>query len=237
MIHALLLTAAGSSVRMGGIAKKEYLTIREESTGTISVLSSSLFAFLSTGLFSRILITVPKNGEADARSVLKADGRIEALLSAQSVRLQFAEGGSSRQESVRKGLEHLAAEGGSGGSLPDTVLIHDAARPWVSEKVIREVLETTLLKGAAVPAIPPVDTEKEIDPSGKIIRHLDRSRIICVQTPQGFRFRELLAAHEKAAGDSRTYTDDTEIWGTYAGDVYKTEGDRENRKITYPGDL
>ncbi|HPX47489.1 MAG TPA: 2-C-methyl-D-erythritol 4-phosphate cytidylyltransferase, partial [Treponemataceae bacterium] len=73
MIHALLLTAAGSSVRMGG-TKKEYLTVRQESTGTVSVLSSSLYAFLATGLFSRILITVPKNGETEARKILAADG-------------------------------------------------------------------------------------------------------------------------------------------------------------------
>lgn len=236
MIHALLLTAAGSSVRMGG-TKKEYLTVRQESTGTVSVLSSSLYAFLATGLFSRILITVPKNGETEARKILAADGRLDTLSRAHNINLLFAEGGSSRQESVRLGLERLALDSERLNMQPDTVLIHDAARPWVSDRLIREVLETTLLRGAAVPGVSPVDTEKEIDRSGKIIRHLERSRIVCVQTPQGFRFSGLLSAHRMAATDGKTYTDDAEIWGCYAGDVYTIDGDRENKKITYPGDV
>jgi len=58
-----------------------------------------------------------------------------------------------------------------------------------------------------------------------------------VQTPQGFRLNELLEAHGKAANDGRAYTDDTEIWGRYAGEVHVCPGDRNNRKITWKGDL
>lgn len=233
MPDALVLTAAGSSTRMGGPVKKEYLTISEEAGSRISVLSASLFQFLTLRLFPAVVITVPAGGETEARMVLAEDRRIGEFLASGAVDLRFAEGGASRQESVRNGLEALAES----GAAINAVLIHDGARPWVSEAVIRAVLEGTKLHGAAVPAIPAVDTQKEIGPDGRVVRHLDRSAIVSVQTPQGFRFAGLLEAHRKAAGDGATYTDDTEIWGRYAGDVWICAGDRENRKITYRGDL
>jgi 2-C-methyl-D-erythritol 4-phosphate cytidylyltransferase len=236
---ALIVTAAGSSSRMGGSVKKEYLTINDGGTDTVSVLSSALRAFLSTGLFSDIAITVPAGGEAEACALLERDGAIGALLCANRTRpIVFAEGGPSRQESVRKGLERLAASiAEEGRPLPSIVLVHDGARPWVTERTIRLVADLAARRGAAIPGVNPVDTQKEIDADGKIIRHLDRSRILAVQTPQGFRFADLLEAHRKAAGDGRTYTDDAEIWGRYAGDAWVCEGDRENKKITYKDDL
>lgn len=237
MRRALILTAAGSSTRMGGPVKKEYLTIAENEAGRISVLSSALHAFLSTKLFSDIIITVPSSGEAEARRVLAEDRRIAPLLEASGITLYFAEGGRTRQESVRAGIELLAARWINEAGAGDIVLIHDGARPWISKAAIRRVIETTELRGAAVPGIPSVDTQKEIDSDGRIVRHLDRSRIMSVQTPQGFRFDAIRSAHAKAADDGCSYTDDTEIWGRYAGDVYVCEGDRENRKITYQGDL
>lgn len=237
--YALIVTAAGSSARMGGSVKKEYLTIDENGVDTISVLSSALHAFLSTGLFSDILITVPAGGEDAAHNLLERDGRIDALVCAHHARpIVFAEGGPTRQESVRNGLERLASViSDEGRSLPDIVLVHDGARPWVTETLIRDVVRCAELHGASVPGFNPVDTQKEVDDTGKIIRHLDRSKIVSVQTPQGFRFATLLEAHRSAASDGRAYTDDTEIWGRYAGDVFVCEGDRENKKITFMDDL
>jgi len=235
MVRALVLTAAGSSSRMGGTVKKEYLPLEENGTGTVSVLSSSLFTFLSTRSFTHILITVPRDGENLARKTIDADGRIADALASQGITLIFTEGGSTRQESVRRGL--VALESLASSNPIDTVLIHDAARPWVTAETIGAVIAETERIGAAVPGIPSVDTQKETDESGKILRHLERSRIVSVQTPQGFRYAELLAAHRKAADDGKEYTDDTEIWGRYAGDVQVVEGNRENKKITWQGDI
>ena len=81
------------------------------------------------------------------------------------------------------------------------------------------------------------DTQKEIDDEGFIVRHLVRSNLVAVQTPQCFKFKELLEAHGRAATDGREYTDDTEIWGEYSGRVRVTKGDVNNIKITYPSDL
>ena len=116
-------------------------------------------------------------------------------------------------------------------------MIHDGARPFVSKEVIMEALQAALEFGASVPGVTPTDTQKEIDGDGFIVRHLTRSSLVAVQTPQCFRFKELLEAHEKAATDGREYTDDTEIWGQYCGPVRVTKGDVNNIKITYPADL
>ncbi len=232
---ALVLTAAGSSTRMGGAEKKEYLTISSNDGLRVSVLSSALFAFLATNLISSVVITVPAGGSDKARAVLFEDERVVNALSGGQITLSFAEGGSSRQESVRHGLAALAEQ--TGGALPDIVLIHDGARPWVSEKLIHDVIVTTEQFGAGIPGVTPTDTLKEMSENGTISRHLDRSRLVAVQTPQGFRFGEIRAAHEKARDDGRTYTDDAEIWGQYVGTVRVCEGDFNNRKVTYPGDL
>lgn len=236
---ALILTAAGSSARMGGSVKKEYLTIDDSGTDTVSVLSSALHAFLSTGLFSDILITVPPGGIAEASALLARDGRIDALVCAHRSRpIVFAEGGATRQASVKNGLERLASViADEGRPLPELVLVHDGARPWVTERTILAVVECARLRGASVPGYNPVDTQKEVDDTGKVIRHLDRPKIVSVQTPQGFRFAPLLDAHRAAALDGKAYTDDTEIWGRYSGDVYVCEGDRANKKITFQEDL
>ena len=103
--------------------------------------------------------------------------------------------------------------------------------------VIMEALEAAVLNGASVPGITPTDTQKEIDEKGFVVRHLVRSSLVAVQTPQCFKFKELLEAHGKAAADGREYTDDTEIWGQYCGPVRVTKGDVNNIKITYPADL
>lgn len=228
-----MLTAAGNSTRMGGEVKKEYITLSSSDCGRISIISSALYAFLSTNLFCHILITVPVNGENDARKALAEDLRIKPLLISNGITLHFTSGGSTRQQSVKNGLDFLQKI----DSTIDIVLIHDAARPWITTTTIHEVLNGTEKYGASVPAITSVDTQKETDENGKIIRHLERNRIVSVQTPQGFLFTPLIAAHAKAAGDGKNYTDDTEIWACYAGDVYIVDGDRNNRKVTYQGDI
>ena len=123
------------------------------------------------------------------------------------------------------------------GKIPDAVLIHDGARPFVSKKIIDDVISSLEKSGAAVPGVPAVDTQKQVDENGKIVAHLERSKIFAVQTPQAFQFAPLLEAHKKASADGRVYTDDTEIWGQYCGDVYISYGETTNKKITYKEDL
>ena len=229
---AIIITAAGSSSRMGGSVKKEFLPLKD---GT--VLSSCASAFLNTlsknYQITDFVITCRAGSEGEAKDAVKScayDG------------FSFVTGGKSRQESVFKGLLEVEKN----GSCPDIVMIHDGARPFVTEKIILEGVETALEFGASVPGLTPTDTQKEIDENGMIVRHLVRSRLAAVQTPQNFNFERLLEAHKKAAlqveqlaagGIKKEFTDDTEIWGQFCGKVKVYEGDIKNIKITFPKDL
>ncbi|MGI5089039.1 IspD/TarI family cytidylyltransferase [Treponema sp. OMZ 805] len=225
--NAVLITAAGSSQRFG--EKKEFLPL---STDThTSVLSACLYAFVSAGCVSCYVITVPQGKVETVYSLLAADTRLSSFFSTHRDTLHIVEGGATRQESVYKGLLALADKNIT------FILVHDGARPWVSVEVITSVLTATEQYGAAVPAIPVTDTQKEVDKTGKIIRHLRRDLLAAVQTPQGFRFEPLLYAHRQACNDGNTYTDDSEIYAQYCGAVYICPGARENKKITYREDL
>ena len=215
---AIIITAAGSSTRIGSGIKKEYLPFKN---GTVLSVCAETFLNACTDFeITDFIVTCPAGG---------IEKCIEAL-GPLTPEVRIAEGADTRQKSVYNGL--LAVTGN-----PDIVLIHDGARPFVSRQVIMEALKAALESGASVPGVTPTDTQKEIDDQGFIVRHLQRSKLTAVQTPQCFRFKELLEAHGKAAADGREYTDDTEIWGAYCGPVRVTKGDVKNIKITYPSDL
>ena len=225
--NAVLITAAGSSHRFG--KKKEFLLLNSDTH--ISVLSACFYAFVSTACFSHYVITVPQGQVETAYSLLTNDIRLSSFFEKDENSFIIVEGGATRQESVYKGLSVLADKNIA------YILVHDGARPWVSGEVITSVLAAAEKYGAAVPVISVTDTQKEVDETGTIIRHLRRDRLAAVQTPQGFRFEPLLYAHRKACNDGNIYTDDSEIYAAYCGSVRTCPGARENKKITYREDL
>lgn len=210
--------AAGESKRAGSGKNKIYRTIKTE-----SVLKRSVRPFIENEKFERICIVIAK-GEEEAVSRALADFK-------KSQKIQFAEGGKTRQESVYAGLQELSEE------APDIVLIHDAARPWVTEYIIEAVLEAVDKFGACAPVITAPDALKIVNTQGFITGHLLRSETVAAQTPQGFRFTSILEAHQKALNDGIPYIDDTEIYSTYIGKVFTVAGDPVNRKITYIHDI
>lgn len=227
----VILCAAGSSTRIKdslkqyGTTKKEYLPLE---TGT--VLSTAAKKFLKSLNITALVITVPENGEAEARAALFSDKEIPELL--KNTPLLFVPGGDTRQKSVFNALKSMAGL----SEIPEYVLIHDGARPFVTEKIITDTFEAAVESGASVPGTTPVDTQKLMNDKGFIQLHLQRSLMAAVQTPQGFRLNDLLAAHEKAYNDGNEYTDDTEIWGKYIGPVKVVAGDICNKKITFAED-
>ena len=233
---AIIITAAGSSTRIGGGIKKEYLPYK---SGTVlSVCAETFLNACKDFEITDFIVTCPKDGREQCRAALGDMDCFAALqlamtgadTFAMTKGLQIVEGSDTRQKSVYNGL--LAVKGN-----PDIVLIHDGARPFVSEELIKDAISAAIEYGASVPGVTPTDTQKEIDGDGFICRHLVRSNLTAVQTPQCFNFSQLLEAHKKAAKDQREYTDDTEIWGVYCGRVKVTKGDVNNIKITYPSDL
>lgn len=226
---ALILTAAGSSQRMGTGQKKEFLPL---SDGT--VLSTSLKPFLKNEHLSHIVITYPDGQLAPLKAALYASAETVQLLEERGLSVLFEAGGASRQLSVYNALCALKKV-----CSPELVLIHDAARPWVTEEIIQGVVESAAVYGAAVPATPAVDTLAFTNEEKNIITgYADRPHTFCLQTPQGFRFADLLEAHRKAAADNnKTCTDDTTIWAAYCGPVHLSEGSTANKKITFKEDI
>ena len=208
-----LITAAGSSTRMGGI-KKEFIRYQGK-----PLICHALKPFLKTDIFSKIYLTC--NPEmTDIFSDTLGDNSLVSIV----------KGGKTRQESVFLGLEAMRNE------CPEIVLIHDGARPFVSEKIIMEVAVNTRKYGACAPVIPLVDSVKVVNNSF-IEAHPERTSMKAIQTPQGFRFRDIYDSHVRAKTIEREFNDDTEIYSMFAGNVYTVPGALENLKITYTDDL
>ncbi len=215
---AVIITAAGSSNRMGMDTKKEFLILNNQ-----PVLLLSVKPFIDSNLFSNYIIVLPKNDVDKVKNILSP--------LKEKANFIFVSGGQSRQESVYNGLLALKNE------MPDFVLIHDGARPWISEYVIEQVYRMTILKNAAIPVIPSINAMKTIDPSGTIITNLIREFTVAAQTPQGFNYPKILSSHKKAHSDNLLYIDDAEIYGKYEGEVTTVSGDIANKKITYQSDM
>jgi 2-C-methyl-D-erythritol 4-phosphate cytidylyltransferase/2-C-methyl-D-erythritol 2,4-cyclodiphosphate synthase len=221
---AILVVAAGRGTRVGGDQPKQYRPL--------------LGIPLLTRTLSNLSSAAP---DAHLRAVIHADDR--AAYSAALGQLpeggaNWAEpaiGGATRQQSVRNGLEALAAEGISQEAI---VLVHDAARPFLTSGLVSRAIETARSHGAAVPGLPLTDTVKQVAPSGRIHGSPDRASLRTVQTPQAFRFDVLLAAHRQAA-DAGEYdlTDDAAVVERAGHAVYVFEGERENIKLTTADDF
>lgn len=220
---AIIITAAGSSTRIGSGIKKEYLPFQN---GT--VLSTCVQTFINSCknrfIITDFIITCPPNGKSECQNALKSSSQQEIE------NFQIVEGDKTRQKSVYNAMCAVKNQ-------PQIVLIHDGARPFVSEKIIIEGILAAKNFGASVPGLTPTDTQKQIDKDGFIINHLERASLVAVQTPQCFNFQKLLEAHKKSHLEEKEYTDDTEIWGKYCGKVKVIPGESKNIKITYPKDL
>ena len=214
-MNVAVILAAGSSSRMGRGIKKEYMTYRDK-----PLLYHGVETFVKTGLFEKVILVCRRDYISITEDILSS---LPGLV--------FIPGGSTRQESVMEALKYLAE------SSPEYILIHDGARPFVSSRTIENVLIKTREKGACIPVEPATNTMKIVDEEGKIISHLNRSFTKGAQTPQGFGYRQLLEAHNKAVQDEGLFTDDSEIWDRFVGPVYTVEGNLENDKITYRSDL
>lgn len=227
---SLIIPAAGSSTRMGGV-KKQFAPFNKAGS-TATVLSETLVRFLETKRFSVIVVCLANADVEYARQLVLRDARVSSLAGSFTA-IYYIAGGNTRQASVHAGLEFLALQ----HCPPHIVLVHDAARPHVSADVILRVLEKAEAFSAVVPVIPTVDTQKQVDENNLIRTHLKRSELVSVQTPQGFIFKNLLNAHRQAAHDARTYTDDSELYARYIDVVGTCAGEKANRKITYTSDL
>ena len=208
---AAIVLAAGRGLRVGGDLPKQYRQIAGE-----PVIRASLAAFERHAEVARVQ---PVIQEEDAGLFQAATGGLKLLAPVQ--------GGATRQASVRAGLEAMVA------SPPDLVLVHDAARPFVSAALISRAIAAAADSGAAIPAVAVTDTVKRVDAGGRVCETLDRAVLRTVQTPQAFRYAALLEAHRRAAGSGRDdFTDDAALaeWAGLPVTVFA--GEAGNMKLT-----
>ncbi|RMF11769.1 MAG: bifunctional 2-C-methyl-D-erythritol 4-phosphate cytidylyltransferase/2-C-methyl-D-erythritol 2,4-cyclodiphosphate synthase [Alphaproteobacteria bacterium] len=214
-----LIVAAGRGVRAGGGLPKQYRPLAGQ-----PVLRHTLRNFLDCKGIDAVLVVIHPDDRAFYE--LAIEGLDMSRL------LPPVPGGASRQESVRCGLEALSRQ----DPQPLRVLIHDAARAMVSPTLIRRVLNAIDETAGAVPALALHDTIKESDETGAcVVRTLPRERLWRAQTPQGFPFAAILAAHRATTG--RSLTDDAAVAEAVGMPVHLVEGDERNFKITEPADF
>ena len=210
----LILLAAGKSVRMG--TNKMMMPISGE-----SILERSLEAFIGIPGIEKIIIAISEEIRSWANDIVSRHQSYEILL---------VEGGSSREESVANCLKHVSSNG---------VLIHDGARPFVSAKLIREVMNGVEEKGSCIPGLPITDSIRRVE-DDQIVGVGNRTKYWSVQTPQGYLTSAIVFAFENLKNSDRSYkdiTDESEIYLSFVREPYIILGEKKNRKITDPGDL
>jgi len=138
-------------------------------------------------------------------------------------------GGATRQESCRNGLMACQSQN------PQNILIHDAARPFVDANTISRVIDALATNDGAIAAIPVVDTLKKTNGENQISATIDRTELWRAQTPQGFHYQALRAAHENASHDN--FTDDAAVAEAHGLSVITVLGSEENTKVTTPDDF
>ncbi|RJO60443.1 MAG: 2-C-methyl-D-erythritol 4-phosphate cytidylyltransferase [Dehalococcoidia bacterium] len=207
-----IIVAAGRGERMGGIDK-----IFAPLGGT-SVLERVARVFEDSPYIDYFVIVLNQDNVARGKHLL-AGKNLSKLA-------KVVPGGVRRQDSVESGLKTLPA--------CKWVVIHDGARPLVGAELITRGLEAAQETGAAVAAVPVIDTVKLVDEGGYVKETLNRSRLWAVQTPQVFRFDIIKEGYDKASGD---VTDDAALVEAIGIRVKLYMGAYDNIKLTTPADL
>ncbi len=215
--NAVVIVAAGRGERMGQAGgPKQYRTL-----GRKTVLQTTIECFLAHPDIHAIQVVIHADDADLYASAIDVNPKILAPIV----------GGKTRQASCKAGVDAL-------GLKFEKVLIHDAARPFVSQHLISNILNGISKGVCALPAYAIADTVKRADRSGEVQETIDRSNLYLAQTPQGFVLSEIAEAHAKAQINSdQEFTDDAAVSEWSGLRVKLVEGDRGNYKITTPDDL
>lgn len=215
---AALIVAAGRGTRAGGALPKQYRKLAGR-----PVISYGIAACLASSRIDHVLVVIDPADADLYRNSFPASARL----------LEPVAGGVTRQASVFAGLEGL------GSLAPDIVLVHDAARPFLAQRLIDDAIDA--VAGGAVAAIPGlavIDTVKVVDGAGRVAATPDRATLRAIQTPQAFAYQCLIDAHRRAAAaDSMAMTDDAAVMEWAGLPVAVFAGDPGNVKLTHPEDF
>ncbi len=211
---SVILVAGGSGSRFGSDTPKQFLRLA----------GKPVIRHAAEALAPHVDLIQPVGDAAAIGAALAGIAHLPAV-----------PGGATRQESVRAGLEALAAL--NAGSVPDIVLVHDAARPFIPARTVPDLLAALRSAPGAIPAVPVADTLKRAQDreSGRtIVETVPREGLFRAQTPQAFRFDTLLALHR--SGSHHGTTDDASLLEAAGKTVLLVDGSEANIKLTYPED-
>jgi 2-C-methyl-D-erythritol 4-phosphate cytidylyltransferase len=213
-----LVPAAGRGLRMGGSVPKQFLSIGGE-----PLIVQSLRILQAAPVVGQIILAVPPADIEYCEREIVLRHRFTKVT-------KVVAGGAERQDSVRHALAQVPSE-------TDIVLIHDAVRPFVTQRMIEEVVAASRKEGAAIIALPMRDTVKQVRADGMIERTVDRTPLWLAQTPQAFRRDWIETAHRNAHAEGVRATDDAFLVEWLGYSVAVVEGSGENIKVTRPEDL
>jgi 2-C-methyl-D-erythritol 4-phosphate cytidylyltransferase len=229
----VIIPAAGLGTRMAsaptGKATKPAASKQFLELNGVPVLMHTLRQFAKSSQVSQIIVALRETEIAPFRARLTREAA-EILKKNPT----FVEGGEHRQQSVANGLAAVTA------SAEDVVLVHDAVRPFVSEQMIHDVIAGAQKYGAAIAAVPAVDTVKQVERTaeGALIKAtIPREKVVMAQTPQGFRYDVLKRAFNEATADGFIGTDEASLVERSGHPVAVVMGSARNIKITTPADL
>ena len=213
---AVVIPAGGLGTRFGARTPKQFMKI-----GRLPIVTVTVRHFARYPGVAAIVVAAPQSHVQRTRRALAPLGR--------RVPLSVVPGGGSRQDSVWLAIQAVPESA-------EIIVVHDAVRPLISERLIADVVNAAGEYGAAICALPVVETVKRVR-DAVVEATLDRSELWVVQTPQAFRADLLREAHEKARRDAVVGTDDAMLVERLGHPVRVVRGLPENVKITTPDDL
>lgn len=213
----VVIAAGGVGTRFGGRIPKQFALLNGK-----TVLQRTLERFEAVPEVGQIVLVAPAEHLPRAKAIVFRAGLRKVS--------RIVVGGKDRQDSVWSGLRAFP-------SPPDVVLVHDAVRPLVTSRLIKEVIRQAIQYEAVVPGVPVRDTVKLERAKGVLAHTLDRSKLWSVQTPQGFRYDLLLQAHRLAKRKHFRATDDASLVELLGVPIRVVEGSHRNMKITLQDDI
>ncbi|MEX2154615.1 MAG: 2-C-methyl-D-erythritol 4-phosphate cytidylyltransferase [Gemmatimonadaceae bacterium] len=212
----VVIVAAGESTRTSGAELKQFRWVAGK-----PMLLHSLQSFMARPDVVSVVCVIPREYVADPPPwIFQCD--VDRLL--------LSIGGRSRTESVRNGLEDLPDDA-------SIALVHDAARPLVDDAMVERIVARARAGACAVPALPVIDTIKEADTEGRVLRTVDRTRLWRAQTPQGFPRAIIERAHREARAANATATDDAALCERLGIPVEIVPGSERAVKVTDESDF
>ena len=217
MISAIIL-AGGKGKRMGAPVSKQFIEIKGK-----PIIYYTIKKFSENKKIDNIVVVLSKDevGYFKENILEKYNLKVDNIVI----------GGTERQDSVYNGLKSLE------DTNTDIVLIHDGARPFISDRIIDDGIKFAQVYGACAPGVMPKDTIKIKNERNFSVSTPERGSLVAIQTPQVFKFNEILECHEKIKINNIVVTDDTMVAEKFGYSVYLYDGEYTNIKVTTPEDL